>query len=185
MWSPYTARRWPPTAPGRRHERGAAGLEPEIVAARINKQGVSQQVGDDDRDFPLIIHVIVEILPAKVVLHHRAVTGLPDIGTKSIILVVLFLILLIGIISILSRGKGKIRGQLTIKNINKKYLETKQNLLEEILSKQQFKKFTKEQKKAEKNLEKLLHSISEIENWQRTADIWPQRLEWNTCKRKK
>jgi serine protease SohB len=75
--------------------------------------------------------------------------------TKAVILVLLIFILLIGIVAILGRGKGKLRGQLTIKNINKKYLETKKNFLEEILSKQQFKKFAKEQKTAEKNLQKL------------------------------
>ncbi len=75
---------------------------------------------------------------------------------KAVILVLLIFVLLLGIISILSRGKGKMRGALSIKNINKKYRETKKNLLEEILSKDQFKQFTKEQKKVEKNLEKSL-----------------------------
>lgn len=83
-----------------------------------------------------------------------ALTELLVFTTKAVILVILFLVLLIGIISIVTRGKGKMRGQLTIKNINEKYLETKRNLLAEILSKDKFKKFNKEQKKAEKAKEK-------------------------------
>src|SRR5579872_809587 len=73
---------------------------------------------------------------------------------KTLILVIFILILLIGIISIFSRGKEKLRGRITIKNLNKKYREIHKTLSAEILSKEQFKKFTKEQRKADKVKEK-------------------------------
>lgn len=70
--------------------------------------------------------------------------------SKAIIIVLLILVLLIGIVAIISKGKDKLRGRLTIKNLNKKYKETKESLLEEILPKDEFKTFLKTQKKAEK-----------------------------------
>lgn len=71
-------------------------------------------------------------------------------SAKAIILVVLILILLAGILALISRGKEKISGKILIKNVNKKYTETTETLLEEILPKKQFKHFIKEQKEAEK-----------------------------------
>ncbi len=71
-------------------------------------------------------------------------------SAKAVILVILTLILLVGILGIFSRGKGKISGQISIKNLNEKYLETKKLLLETVLSKDQFKKMNKEQKQLEK-----------------------------------
>ncbi|HSW69686.1 MAG TPA: protease SohB [Gammaproteobacteria bacterium] len=71
-------------------------------------------------------------------------------SAKLLITVVFLLILLIGIISILSRSKEKLRGRITVKNLNQKYRETKEFLSAEILTKNQFKKFNKEQKKADK-----------------------------------
>ena len=90
-----------------------------------------------------------------------ALTELFLFTAKAIILVLLILILLVGIIAIISRGKEKTRGQLTIKNINEKYQETKKTLLAEILPKDQLKKFNKEQKKAEKALQKAEETSSQ------------------------
>ncbi|EKD72864.1 MAG: hypothetical protein ACD_45C00561G0003 [uncultured bacterium] len=75
--------------------------------------------------------------------------------TKAFIIVALLLILLAGIISLLARGKEKLHGKICIKNLNKKYQETRDAILEEILPKNQFKKMHKEQKKAEKAKKKL------------------------------
>ncbi len=70
---------------------------------------------------------------------------------KLVVLLVFLFILLIGIISIISRGKEKVRGgHLTIKKLNEKYRNTTETLNAEILSKDQLKKWHKEQKKAEK-----------------------------------
>ncbi len=72
-------------------------------------------------------------------------------SAKAIIIVVLILILLAGILMLLGKGREKVRGKICIKNLNKKYSETKETLCAEILSKKLFKKFIKEQKTAEKN----------------------------------
>ncbi|MEO8401452.1 MAG: protease SohB [Gammaproteobacteria bacterium] len=78
--------------------------------------------------------------------------------SKAIIIVVLALVLLLGIVAILSRGKEKLRGKISIKNLNKKYLATQDALLEEILPKEKFKQHLKDQKKAEKAKKKLSES---------------------------
>ncbi len=75
-------------------------------------------------------------------------------SAKSLILLVIFFIVLISIISLLSRGKEKLRGRLTIKNLSQKYRDTKEALSAEILSKSQWKKFKKEQRKLDKVKEK-------------------------------
>lgn len=75
-------------------------------------------------------------------------------SSKAIILVVLILLLLVGILALLSRGKERQHGKLCIKNLNKKYTETTDALLEEILPKKQFKAAMKERKALEKNQKK-------------------------------
>lgn len=75
-------------------------------------------------------------------------------SAKAIILVVLILVLLVGIIAIVSKGKDKMRGRITIKNLSEKYDEIKSGLLQEILSKDLFKRFQKERKMAEKSKKK-------------------------------
>jgi serine protease SohB len=72
--------------------------------------------------------------------------------TKALILVIFILITLIAIVAILGKAKEKLAGRIKIKNLNKKYSETKDELLAEILSKDEYKKFQKEQKIAAKNL---------------------------------
>lgn len=75
-------------------------------------------------------------------------------SAKLLVLVIFISLLLIIIIGILGRGKEKLRGRITIKNLNKKYRETREALSAEVLSKDQFKKFTQELKKADKAKEK-------------------------------
>lgn len=66
--------------------------------------------------------------------------------SKAVIVVVLVLFLFIGLVAIFSHGKEKLRGRVTIKNLNDKYRETTEALLAEILPKSLFKKFLKEEK---------------------------------------
>ncbi|MES2219116.1 MAG: protease SohB [Pseudomonadota bacterium] len=67
-------------------------------------------------------------------------------SAKAIIVVTLILILLAGIIALLTRGKDKMQGRITIKNLNEKYYEIQEALFTEILAKDKFKKYLKEQK---------------------------------------
>jgi serine protease SohB len=71
-------------------------------------------------------------------------------SAKAIILVTMILICLIGIVGILSKGKEKMQGNITIKNINKKYREIQETILAEILPKSQFKKHLKQYQATEK-----------------------------------
>lgn len=71
-------------------------------------------------------------------------------SAKVIIIVIFALLLLAGIIALLSRGKGNQKGSITIKNLNHRYTEVKETLLQEILPKKSFKQFIKEKKAAGK-----------------------------------
>lgn len=68
-------------------------------------------------------------------------------SAKAIIIVALILILFAGIVAILARGKVKMGGKISIKNLNKYYDEVKESLLEQILPKKDFKKHLKTSKK--------------------------------------
>lgn len=70
---------------------------------------------------------------------------------KAIILVVVILLFIVGFIAILHGTKEKSLSRISIKNLNKKYLEMKENLLQEILPKKKFKEFLKDKKNLEKN----------------------------------
>lgn len=85
----------------------------------------------------------------------QALIQLSLFSAKALILVVLILLLLAGIIALLSKGKDKVKGRIHIKNLNSHYSDTKEALLAEILPKDQFKKFLKEKKSAEKTKQKL------------------------------
>lgn len=78
--------------------------------------------------------------------------------SKVLIVVLLTLVLVAGIIALFSRGKQKITGKLSVKNLNKKFTETTEALQEQILTKKQFKKFNKQQKAAEKARNELLET---------------------------
>lgn len=67
-------------------------------------------------------------------------------SAKAMIIVALILVLIAGIAAILVRGKEKMGGKISIKNLNKYYNDVKENLLEEILPKNAFKKFLKTEK---------------------------------------
>lgn len=73
---------------------------------------------------------------------------------KTLIILAFILVLLAGIIAIASKDKSKLAGKIKIKNLNKKYQEVTQDLLEEILPKKEFKKYLKEQSKIEKDHDK-------------------------------
>src|SRR5579872_2295740 len=79
-------------------------------------------------------------------------------STKALIMVAFILVLFVGIIAILGKAKEQLKGRITIKNLNQKYEEIKESLLEEILTKDQFKKFLKTQKALDKEKKKLQHT---------------------------
>lgn len=72
-------------------------------------------------------------------------------AAKLLLVLVFILILIAGIIAIISRGKEKLGGKISIRNLNEKYSETIENLSQEILSKKELKKFLKQRKQEEKN----------------------------------
>ncbi|HSW93257.1 MAG TPA: protease SohB [Gammaproteobacteria bacterium] len=69
-------------------------------------------------------------------------------SAKLVVVAIFILIVFAGILAIASRGKDKLRGRISVKHLNKKYRETRDKLSAEILSGTQFKKFSREQKKA-------------------------------------
>jgi len=71
-------------------------------------------------------------------------------STKAVIIVVLTLVLLAGILCLLGRGKEKLSGKITIRNLNKKYKKIKALLLQEMLPKKAYKKYLKEFNASEK-----------------------------------
>lgn len=85
---------------------------------------------------------------------YDALTQLALFSAKSLILVTLILILLVCILALLAKGKEKLKGHLTIKNLNEKWDEIQETLLSETLPKKLFKQFLKDKKKAEKEKHK-------------------------------
>ncbi len=73
---------------------------------------------------------------------------------KALIVIIMILILLAGIIALLSRGKEKKQGKITIKNLKDCYSDVKETLLEVTMSKKAFKKFQKEEKALLKKADK-------------------------------
>jgi serine protease SohB len=82
-------------------------------------------------------------------------------SAKAFILVVLILLLIAGLLALISHGKEKPNGKISIKNLNKKFQETTDYFLEEILPKKQYKKHLKEQKTADKNHQKEIETHPE------------------------
>ncbi|EKD70413.1 MAG: hypothetical protein ACD_46C00539G0001, partial [uncultured bacterium] len=80
----------------------------------------------------------------------QALIELALFTSKSLIVVMFVLIVLITFFALLAKGKEKLKGRLTIKNLNQKYAETTEELLTEILPKKILKKTLKDKKKAEK-----------------------------------
>ena len=61
---------------------------------------------------------------------------------KAFISLAVILLLFSGILAIATRSKAKLFGRITIKNLNQKYAETKEDLLREVSSKKSFKSST-------------------------------------------
>jgi serine protease SohB len=68
---------------------------------------------------------------------------------KTITLVILFIVVLTAIFSLAARGQHADR--LKIKNVTRRYAETKERMQREVLPKKEFKKIQKAQKKADKD----------------------------------
>ncbi len=81
--------------------------------------------------------------------------------SKTVILVVFILILLAGILALFSKGKDNTKGRLSIKNLNKKYSKTRDDLSSEILSKEKLKQYFKTQKANDKLQKKSSEEKSE------------------------
>jgi serine protease SohB len=81
---------------------------------------------------------------------------------KALIIVILILVLIAGILALLTRGKEKQNGKITVKNLNEKYTDTTEALLEEVLSKDDLKAHLKQKKrdcKEHKDAEKQMHNV--------------------------
>lgn len=81
---------------------------------------------------------------------------------KSIIIVALILVVLVAFFGLLAKSKGKFKGRLIIKHLNKAFAETTEALLEETLTKKEFKQFLKSKKTDEKNKAKANKPIKKM-----------------------
>lgn len=75
-------------------------------------------------------------------------------AAKAIIVVALLLILVMGLIAIMSKGKDLLKGRLSIRNLNEKFRDIQNNLHQEILPKDQYKKYLKDEKAKESKKKK-------------------------------
>lgn len=82
-------------------------------------------------------------------------------AAKSFIIVLFILLILLCFFALIAKSKEKIKGRLIIKNINKKFAETTEAILAEILSKKQYKHHLKDQKAA---LKKKAHPNEKTKN---------------------
>lgn len=71
-------------------------------------------------------------------------------AAKSTIIVSLILVVLVTFFALLAKSKEQLKGRLVIKHLNQKAAETKEALLEETLSKKEFKDYLKSKKQEEK-----------------------------------
>lgn len=77
-------------------------------------------------------------------------SGLGHLGlflAKALIIIFLVLFLVVMLLVITAKARDKLKGRLTIRNLNDKLEEVKENLLGEILPKDEFKQLLKEKKK--------------------------------------
>ncbi|RDI45147.1 protease SohB [Aquicella lusitana] len=71
--------------------------------------------------------------------------------TAKIFIVFLFiLLLLVTFFGLIAKSRGKLKGKLSVKNLNQKYAETMETVLQETLPKKLFKRFLKQRKIEEK-----------------------------------
>ncbi len=83
-------------------------------------------------------------------------------ASKSLIILIISLLIMLGFFLILAKSKQKTTGRLSIKNLNKKFAENNEMLMAEILPKKSFKKYLKDQKASEKNREQTADEIKNI-----------------------
>jgi Na+-translocating ferredoxin:NAD+ oxidoreductase RnfG subunit len=92
----------------------------------------------------------------------QALLELVLFASKSIILFLFIFALLVVFFALVAKNRGRQKGQLTIKNLNKKFREESEELLAEIYPKKLFKNYLKDNKakdKALKNLEDKPNSV--------------------------
>ncbi|MDX1901738.1 MAG: protease SohB [Gammaproteobacteria bacterium] len=75
-------------------------------------------------------------------------------GAKFLIAIIMILLLLIGILAIIMRGREKMTGRFQLKHLNKKFEEIKDHLQAELLPAKEYKAFHKAEKNAEKERSK-------------------------------
>jgi len=92
-------------------------------------------------------------------------------AAKSLMVVAVVLLILMGFFALLSKGKEKVKGRLVIKYLNKKYAEMAETILAETLPKKQFKQFLKKQKAAEKAKQKNTEKQKTVYVLQFNGDI--------------
>lgn len=85
----------------------------------------------------------------------EALIQLALFAAKALIIFIIIFALLAAFFALLAKGKQKIKGRLTVKNLNEKYAEATETLYEKTLTKKQFKKFLKTKKEEEKTKNKL------------------------------
>lgn len=78
-------------------------------------------------------------------------------ASKSLIILVFTIVLLVSLLAILGRGKHKLKGKLHVEHLNKHYEENDELLLSETLSKKQYKHFLKDKKSADKQWKNTEH----------------------------
>lgn len=83
-------------------------------------------------------------------------------AAKSIIVLTVIIAVLLIFFMLLAKSRHKISGQLTIKNLNKKFMENTEMIMQEILPKKDFKKFVKAQKAEQKKREENSADIKNI-----------------------
>ncbi len=84
----------------------------------------------------------------------QALIDLALFASKTTLLLIFILIILIAFFALLAKSKEKIKGRLLVKNLNEKFEETAEEILSETLSKKQFKLYLKQKKVADKLREK-------------------------------
>lgn len=82
------------------------------------------------------------------------IVSLVIFALKALIIIVTVLALFILLLAIASKTREKLKGRLLISNLNQKLGDIRENLLGEILPKNQFKKYLKEKKQREKTEKK-------------------------------
>src|SRR3990167_5549014 len=80
-------------------------------------------------------------------------------SAKILILVIFILIVFAAFFALLAKSKEKMKGRLMIKNLNKKYHESTEELMAETLSKKEFKKYLKQKKYLRFKLSRRFKSI--------------------------